>query len=456
MRTTLSISLIILSFLIASGCSNGGGGGGLDPTEDLNALLDDIIKCTMLEKQLPGLTVSIVRDGSVIYQEAFGMADIESGDDAEVDTPFAIASVTKIFTTFAVLQLIEDGLASLDDDIGEHLPDLPNDEWKQRTVRDLLSMSSGIPELKMCRGGPRDGELCGTAPFPFNDCKDEFKCEGVNRVPFGEYLMKLAPAPVQFDGGEAYFYSDTNFLILGELIEKLSGQAYEDYLDQNVLTPLGMTSTEPNTVPPPSIPELAVGYRHVTDGSSADGVQCIAFEDPPDNCSSAPPTGVMCEAIPVDELRLPLQSFSSGWLVTTQPDMVKLEQALHSLSPTLLNKESYDEMWTNRKLNDGKFEVFGLGWDVCSEIDNMEGCPRPIDPLAGGDSSNNETLDTSVVEGKVVSKDGGLQGYGSVIVRYLEDGLTVIVFVNLLDKEGALGFRPIELAAALADTVRAN
>lgn len=455
MRIGLSISLIAISFLIASGCSDNESTNTESLSQETTGLIEDLIECTMLEKQLPGLSVSILRNGSIIYQDAFGKADIDGEKDAEIDTPFAIASVTKIFTTFAILQLIEDGLASLDDEIGKHLPDLPNDEWKVRTIRNLLSMSSGIPELKMCEGGTEDGKLCGTAPYPFNSCGEGFKCEGVNRLPYMEYLEKLAPAPMQFDSGSEYFYSDTNFVILGELIEELSGQSYEDYLSDNVLSPLGMSSTEPNTVPPPSIPGLATGYRHVTENPGPEAVECISFENPPDNCSSAPPSGEMCEAIPVDELRLPLQSFSSGWLVTTQPDMTKLEQALSSMSPTLLNEESFKKMWTNTELNDGKFERFGLGWDVCSELDDMETCPRPIDPLAGGDITDIPS-DTAIFEGIVISKDGGLPGYGSIIVRYLEDGVTVIVFVNLLDKEGALAFRPAELAAALADTVREN
>jgi len=157
MKTRFSILLVVLSFLIISGCNNNGNN---NISEELRLLINDIVKCTMLEKQLPGLAVSVVKNGNVIYQDSFGKTNIASGDDVEIDTPFAIASMTKIFTTFSVFQLIEDGLATLDDPIGMHLPNLPNEQWKTRTIRDLLSMSSGISVLGFCPDGPKKGEVC--------------------------------------------------------------------------------------------------------------------------------------------------------------------------------------------------------------------------------------------------------------------------------------------------------
>ena len=453
MKARFPILLVVLSFFIISGCNNSGNN---NLSEELSPLINDIIKCTMLEKQLPGLAVSVVKNGNVIYQEGFGKTNIASGDDVEIDTPFAIASVTKIFTTFSVLQLIEDGLATLDDPIGMHLPNLPNEQWKTRTIRDLLSMSSGIPELAFCNDGPKKGEVCEDNPrFKFNLCGEGFFCKGASRVPYEQYLEGLAQTPLQFDGGAAYFYTNSNFLILGELIETLSGVEYETYLNNNVLLPLGMTNTIPNTVPPPVIPGLALGYKHVTEDPGPDAFDCITFEEPPTDCKSGPPPGVKCEKIPVDELGFPEQSFSAGWLVTTQPDMVKLEKALNDLSPTLLNLSSYKEMWTNRLLTNGNFERFGLGWDVCSEKDDLQ-CPKPIDPLAGGNNENLQSMDMAGPEGKVVAKDGGLPGYTSIILRYLDDGLTVIIFVNNRNVEGSLAFRPIELAAEIALTIRKN
>jgi len=454
MKIRFSILLVVLSFFIISGCNNNSDN---NISEELRLLIDDIVKCTMLEKQLPGLAVSVVKNGNVIYQEGFGKTNIASGDDVEIDTPFAIASMTKIFTTFSVMQLIEDGLATLDNPIGMHLPNLPNEQWKTRTIRNLLSMSSGIPELAFCKDGPKMGEVCeDNTRFQFNLCGVGFRCEGANRLSYEQYLEGAAQIPLQFDGGAEYFYSNSNFLILGELVEALSGSEYETYLNDNVLMPLGMTNTRPNTVPPPVIPGLALGYKHVTENPGPNAFNCISFEEPPTDCKSGPPTGVKCEAIPVDDLRLPDQSFSAGWLVTTQPDMVKLEKALHDLSPTLLNFSSYEGMWTNTLLTNDTFERFGLGWGVCSEL-NDTACPIALDPLSGGTNENDPKTDATGQTGKVVYKDGGLPGYGSIIVRYLDDGLTVVVLVNTSPvHEGDLKFAPLNLAAEIALTIRDN
>lgn len=91
---------------------------------------------------------------------------------------------------------------------------------------------------------------------------------------------------------------------------------------------------------------------------------------------------------------------------------------------------------------------------MCSELDNSA-CPKPLDPLAGGDSVGTTKPGNTEKEGKVVFKDGGLQGTSTIIVRYLSDGITVIVFDNITGgTEGDLKFAPLELAAEIAKTIR--
>lgn len=440
-------AIACLSLLISlTGCDEG---GGLSPEVKLR--INNIVECEMLEKLIPGISISVVRNGKMLYRQGYGKADIGAGTDVRPDTKFALGSVTKVFTAIGVLNLYDKGLVDLDEEIGTYLPDLPNEEWKVRTVRDLLSMSSGIPELALCDSGPKEGEACedhplGT-PYVYNLCGEGHNCVGANRVPYPEYLEKAAVIPLQFDGGADYFYSNTNFLILGELIAAVSGESYEDYINGLILGPLGMTDTRPNNVPPPQIEGLAKGYSHVP--SDEGGVDCVMLPNPPDNCTSAPPPDTKCDEIPTDDLRLPLESFAAGWLVSNQIDMPKLEKALHELSSLLLEPATYDLMWTNRRLNDGDYERFGLGWLVCSEKNDMF-CPKPVDPEAGG-GVNDPALDVPVdLEGKVVSKDGAVPGYSSQIVRYLDDGITVIVLANIKDES----FQPASLAAEIALVVR--
>ena len=435
----------ILSAFI-TGCDEG---GGLSPKVKLK--IDNIVECEMLEKLVPGISISVVRNGKTLYRQGYGKADIGAGADVKPETKFALGSVTKVFTAIGVLNLYDRGLIDLDEEIGTYLPDLPNDKWKVRTVRDLLSMSSGIAELAFCDSGPKEGEACedhplGT-PYFYNPCGEGHKCVGANRVPYPEYLDRAAVIPLQFDGGADYFYSNSNFLILGELIEAVSGESYEDFINNLILGPLGMTDTRPNNVPPPEIEGLAKGYSHIP--SDDGGVDCVSLPHLPDNCTSAPPEGVKCKAIPTDDLRLPEESFAAGWLVSNQIDMSRLEKALHELSGLLLEPDTYNLMWTNRKLNDGNYERFGLGWLVCSEKNDMF-CPKPVDPEAGGDVSG-PPLDMPVgSDGKVVAKDGAVPGYSSEIVRYLDDGITVIVLSNIKDSS----FEPAGLAAEIALVVR--
>ena len=439
------ISFVTLSVCLA-GCEEG---GGLSP--EVKIRIDNIVECEMLEKLVPGISVSVVRNGKILYKRGYGKADIGEGIDVKPETVFALGSVTKIFTAIGVLNLYDRGLVDLDEEIGTYLPDLPNEEWKVRTVRDLLSMSSGIAELAFCESGPKKGEVCedhplGT-PYVYNLCGEGHRCVGANRVPYPEYLEKAAEIPLQFEGGADYFYSNTNFLILGELIAEVSGESYEDFINGLIIGPLGMTETRPNDVPPPPIEGLAKGYGHVSDGEG--GADCVSLPDPPDNCTKAPPAGVKCKEIPTDDLRLPLESFAAGWLVSNQLDMSRLEKALHELSGLLLEPATYDLMWTNRRLNNGNYERFGLGWLVCSEKNDMF-CPKPVDPEAGGDADG-PALDGPVdKDGKVVAKDGGVPGYSTEILRYLDDGLTVIVLANI--KDGS--FEPSSLAAEIALVVR--
>lgn len=446
-RLLLLLPLVCLTFFINS-CDDSN--DSVSP--GVETLIDDIVECEMLEKQVPGVSISVVRNGEALYQQGYGKADIEAGTDVTPETIFAIGSVTKVFTAIGVLRQYDAGQVDLDEAIGTYLPDLPNEEWKERTVRDLLAMSSGIPEYAFCKGGPKDGEACEDhpqgSPFVFNPCGEGSVCEGANRVPYPQYLDGAAQIPLQFPGGDQYFYTNTNFIILGELIAATSGIGYEDYINDFILGPLEMTSTRPNNVPPPAIPGLAPGYAHVAPGTEG-ALPCVELADPPDNCSGQIPTNVACKAIPTDDLRLPDQSFSAGWLITNQRDFTKFERALHALSPELLELETYALMWTNTELNDGSFERFGLGWDVCSELDDAD-CPKPVDPIIGGELLPGAEVTT----GKVVSKDGGVPGYSAAIVRYLDDGITVLVLANTLESSGPLQFSPVALAAAIAEVVR--
>jgi len=457
-----AVLVVVCSLLGMSGCDSGGGGGTL--SEETKASLDDLIKCAMLQKQLTGVAVTVTKNGKPIYQEGFGHADISQGIGVTNETSFPIGSVTKTFTTIALMQLIEQGFASLDDPIGLYLPDLTSDEWKAVTIRELLSMSSGIPQNMVCNSGPKQGETCAplSQSHPLNS---EFNCgEGIACVaPPGQvpYIDNLVAAeqitPLLFEPGTEYLYINMNFVLAGLIVESISGLPFETYLYNNVLEPLGMLRTAPSTLPLTDTPNSALAYRHVEEGEEpvSESFDCISFDDAPEGCGAEPIVPTKCVEIPTDDLTAPFTSFSAGYLTTTQIDMVKYEKALHSLSPMLLDKESYDQMWTNAQLKNGSYIIFGLGWVVCSSLDE-ETCPA-VDPDNGGDPSPPANLEPAGEVSKVVQKDGGVAGFHSQIVRYLDDGVTVIVFVNTQSpSKGPYAFSVANLAHDIGRIVRDN
>lgn len=456
-----SLILVTASFLAVSGCDNGGGGSEDEViTGDLKALIDDIIKCTMQEKLLPGVELSVFRNGNVIYREGFGKSDVGAGTGVNADTSFPIGSVSKTFTALAMLQLIENGEAELDDPMALYLDQEVPPAWEAITIRQLLSMSSGIPEYMICGGGPKMGEGCSnTPPFPiFNDCGEGFNCIAPpGQRPFMENLDGAKTLPLLFTPGEHYNYANLNFVLLGLIVENISGVSFDTYLNNNVLDPLGMTSTAPSTLPLTDTPNSSLAYRHVTEGEVEGEFECIVFDDPPTGCNTAPPDNIKCARIAEDDLTAPFQSFTAGYLTTTHNDMARLEKAYHDLSPILLTLPTYEEMWTNQRLDNGDFEVFGLGWVVCSDLDDFLACPVAVDPLIGADPSNPEPFDFEGHKGRIVQKDGGVAGFATQIVRYLDEGLTVYVNINVTNKEPeSIAFAPLQLAAEVADTIRTN
>jgi CubicO group peptidase (beta-lactamase class C family) len=414
------------------GCNNDADNGADVQENDLESRIDAFVQCEMFKKNIPGLSLSIVKDGEVLLQKGYGKADIENEIDVTPETLFALASITKVFTAIGVLQFLDQGQIELDDPIGMYIPDLPNTEWNIRTIRDLLSMSSGIPD---------DGIPGGEVNFP-EVLEVVAKYDGIC-IRYSPPRNTISPG-ICANPAIIYSYSNTNFLILGDLINRISTQKdYESYINDSILTPLDMTSTQPNNLEtPPS--GLAINYDNKADNDDPDAVSCSAQSMPPENCIVSQPPDTKCRA---EEIIIPpLHSFSSGWLVTNQKDMVKFEKALHDLSPVLLKSETYELMWTNREFINGKFDPFGLGWAVCPE-ENEVLCIRPVDPEAGGDNVVPESLPVDFI-GKVVSKDGALPGFMSSITRNLDDGITVIVLIN------SRGILISDLAAEIAQIVR--
>lgn len=188
--------------------------------ERLRGVLDEYMK-----KQNFSGTVLVGVDNIVVYTAATGYSDRELKTYNRPDTIYEIGSLTKQFTAAAVMMFVENGKLSVEDTIGNFFPDYPYAE--EVTVENLLNMTSGIPDylndqLYLCETGQADP-------------KSEFTIDDV--------LSAINGRELEFEPGTQFSYSNTNYYLLGNIVEQLSNMKYEDFIEQKILRPLSMTST---------------------------------------------------------------------------------------------------------------------------------------------------------------------------------------------------------------------
>lgn len=169
--------------------------------------IDKYIKEVIAINEIPGVALGVVKNGKVIYEKYFGVANLEDNKAADKNTAFKIFSTTKLITNIGVFQLIEKGKLSLEDPISKYLDNLPN-EWQQIKVKNLLSHSSGLPNIIMFEDIPAT-------------------------LPYDEKIVILSKKPMEFATGNQYSYNQTNYLFLTKIIEKITGLGFDDYIFKN-------------------------------------------------------------------------------------------------------------------------------------------------------------------------------------------------------------------------------
>lgn len=187
--------------------------------------LDAIVEDAMQAGQVPGAVLLVWHDGQVVYRKAFGMRSLEPHREAmTVDTVFDIASLTKVVaTTVAVMQLVQKGEIRVNEPVAKYIPEFGQNGKEDVTIRQLLTHFSGLGE-----------DLDLTQPWQGRDT-------GLQMA----YAQKLIDPP-----GSRFLYSDINFLVLGSLVERVSGMELEQYCREHIFAPLAMTETR--FLPPPS------------------------------------------------------------------------------------------------------------------------------------------------------------------------------------------------------------
>lgn len=205
-----------------------------------------------------GAQVAARVDGELIFNEAFGMANVEAGEKMTTDHLFRIASHSKTFTGVAVMQLVEAGKLRLDDTVGQHIPELAESDIASVTVRQLLSHTGGII---------RDGDNADWWELgkPFPDRKELLRVAGE--------LGKVLEPNTEFK------YSNIGFSLLGVIIEHAAGEPYRSYVTENIVDRLGLENTGPD-IDMDRIDDYAVGYSSRVHGPNRVAIEHIdTFEE---------------------------------------------------------------------------------------------------------------------------------------------------------------------------------
>lgn len=318
--------------------------------------------------------VLIAEQGKIIYQHSFGFSDLEKRETNKPNSAFNIASVTKTFTSTAILQLREKGKLQLDESFVKYFPNFP---YPTVTIRNLLSHTSGLPDLEIFF------EPVKKEPGRIFTNADVIPC------------LKLYDKPLKFQPGDDWNYCNTNYELLALLVEKISRQSFTSYLQQHIFLPAGMINT----------------YAEIEKQNRKD-TALVKYYMPGKLYQS---TYILVDSVTSPMIHYILDNFSGlqgqGMLVSTLPDLLKYDNALYSgkllsnaslkdaFTPVMLNKgKGYDASLNSRL---GK-AYYGLGWEIYA--------------------------DSSM--GKTVSHGGSYPGIMTLFLRNIHKKQTVILFDN--------------------------
>lgn len=239
MPNSLAAMICTAAYILCPGVAHGQSSviGTLAPVTSLEATIDSTVARAM-SVPIAGVSIAIARGPAVIFERSYGYSDLERGSVANKETAYEIGSITKQLTAAAILRLAERGELAMDDEVGEYLPVL-RDRAEGVTLRHLLTHTSGLSS----RWAVSDL----TAPTEPRSVADT-----------------LASRPLEFVPGERFAYNNNGYVLLGLVIETVTGHPYHEHMEADLLAPLGLTDLRPCDRQEPV--SLATGYRHPTRG----------------------------------------------------------------------------------------------------------------------------------------------------------------------------------------------
>ena len=323
----------------------------------------DAVLGPLLKGDKPGLAVLVAQDGKILFERGYGLADIEHHVPVTPQSQFRIGSITKQFTAAAILKLQEQGKLSVQDKLSKYIPDFPR--GGEVTLHHLLTHTSGIHSYTSKAG---------------------FMHSVTNATTTEALIDSFKHDPYDFDPGQKWAYDNSGFLLLGYIVEKVSGQPYSDFLRTTFFEPLGMTNTGVYRKGL-HLPHEALGYQY-TDGK---------FSRAKDWDMS--------------------WAGGAGAIYSTVEDLYRWNEALFNgkvLTPASL-KAAFTPVKTRENKEDSSPDGYGYGWMLST--------------LRGAQE---------------ISHGGGLNGFSSYLLRVPAKHFTVVALANALPT--APGVEPAILA----------
>ena len=263
--------------------------------------VDALVQEHMQQHRVPGLSLAVMRDGAAIRTAAYGIADLATGAKCEPNTVYNIGSISKQFIATAIMMLAQDRKLVIDDPVSQFLGDAP-EAWREITLRHLLSHTAGL-----VRNPPAYERSAQTTP--------------------SEHIRKSYATALLSKPGDSYSYSNLGYFVLGEVVEKASGQSWSQFLQTRVFGPAGLDQTGPG-----ELASLGKAVGHVVRRG---------------------------QLVPSEGYAVPRPS---GGIQSTVGDLVKWDKALRG--DQFLSAASRKAMWTPARLNSGRLIPYGFGWRI--------------------------------------------------------------------------------------------
>jgi CubicO group peptidase (beta-lactamase class C family) len=346
-------------------------------TQQDSATTIDSLFTKLVTGDSPGLAVGVLCDGHLIFARGYGFADLKTKAPITSATDFRLASVSKQFTAMSIMLLVHAGKLSYDDTLTRFFPGFPN-YGKTITIRNLLNHTSGVKDYE----DVYEQQMAGTPPDKIPQLHDQDVLRLLEEQDSGAF------AP-----GTRWRYSNSGYAMLAMVVERISGQRYEDSLQHRIFAPLGMAHTLAYVQGRHEVPNRAFGYRHASDGAT------WQFAD--QSSTSA--------------------VLGDGGIYSSIEDLAKWDRAL--TTNALLSKKDMEPAFTpvqvpgGVNLPNGAASDYGFGWF----LDTYKGHRR-------------------------MWHYGDTSGFHTAIQRFPEDHITVIVLANRTDVDaGDLALRVADL-----------